>query len=226
MATYTNINGDFTLLKTVLENSGLFESVTDGTFRTGTWTYTHCVICKANGKSGFFKYGWMLHGGFYVNLYGLAVNQGLTPCYEFVPDYSSGKQDDYFPVAAYVTANGVSIVCRRARILITRNQNGKVVVVTGANEPAAGSTTDSFMSRITALSVYDDAERRAFPVNTEIGFQTMIIPVCTASSELSYTDKAGLLAYKQSNAVGNILYGDKRYFTDGYFAIEDPEPAS
>ena len=41
MAEYTYINGDFALLKTVLEHCGLFERVETGTFRTGSWTYDH-----------------------------------------------------------------------------------------------------------------------------------------------------------------------------------------
>ncbi len=224
MAEYTYINGDFALLKTVLEHCGLFERVETGTFRTGSWTYDHCVICKANGKSGFFKYGWMLHGGYNVNIYGLAVNQGLTPSYEFIPDWPAGMQDDYFPVGVYTAANGVSIICRRARILITRSQKGKVIVVTGANPARSDSDTDYIMSKVCVIASDDDAERIDFPVNTEIGCQTLIVPLCTASSALSYTNKAGLLAYKQSTAAGSILYGNKRYFTDGYFAIEDEEP--
>ncbi|GEM_PF-3989157 len=223
MASYTYINGNFSVLKTVLENSGFFDTVETGSFRTGNWTYTNCVICNADGKSGFFKFGWVLHAGYDVNIYGLAVNQGSTPSYEFVPSYESGMQDDYFPVGVYVTPHGVSIVCRRARILITRNQNGKTVVVTGANPAKTDSSTNYIMSAVCAISTDDDVERIAFPVNTAIGYQTMIQPLCTASYDLSFTDKAGLLAYKQSNALGNIRYGEKRYFTDGYFAIEDEE---
>lgn len=223
MATYTHVNGDFSKLKTVLENSGFFDSVETGSFSTGSWTYPNSIICSVDGTTGFFKIGWWLHTGYSVNLYGLAVNQGNDPSYEFVPSYESGKQDDYFPVGAYVTQNGVSIVCRRGRILITRNQNGKLVVVTGANPADSASTTDHIMGNISAIATTDDASFNAYPVNTALGYQTYIMPICTMSSALSYTDKAGLIAYKQNTSVQNVQYNDKRYFSDGYFAIEDPE---
>ncbi|MCQ2408521.1 MAG: hypothetical protein MJ065_08370 [Oscillospiraceae bacterium] len=226
MASYTYINGDFAVLKTVLENSGFFDTVETGSFKTGSWTYPNSIICSVDGKNGFFKFGWWLHAGFNVSIYSLAVNQGSTPGYEFVPSYESGMQDDYFPVGVYVTSNGISIVCRRARILITRNQNGKVVVVTGANPAKSDSSTDYIMSAVCAISTDDNVERIVFPVNTAIGYQTMIQPLCTAAYNLSFTNKAGLLAYKQSNAIGNIRYGEKCYFTDGYFAIEDEEVMS
>ncbi len=226
MATYTHVNGDFSKLKTVLENSGFFESVETGSFRTGSWTYSNSIICSADGKTGFFKFGWLVHAGYGVNMYGLAVNQGSAPSYEFVPSYESGQQDDYFPVGTYITQNGVSIVCRRGRILITRNQNGKLVVVTGANPAKSASTTDYIMGNISAIATTDDVTVNAYSVNTALGYQTYIMPICTMSSALSYTDKAGLLAYKQNTFIGNILYNGKRYFSDGYFAIEDEEAAT
>lgn len=223
MATYTHVNGDFSKLKTVLENSGFFDSVESGSFSTGDWTYPNSIICSADGKTDFFKFGWWLHPSYDAAIYGLAVNQGGTPSYEFVPGTASGQREDYFPVGTYVTQNGVSIVCRCGRILITRNQNGKLVVVTGANPAKSDSTTDYIMGKISAIAETDNVPFIAHTINTAIGYQTHIIPICTMSSTLSYTDKAGLLAYKQNTFIGNILYNNKRYFSDGYFAIEDPE---
>lgn len=229
--TYTLINGDFSTLKTVLENSGYFTSVEEGSFQAGAsgyrWTYDHGLICSADGVSGFFKYGWMLHGGYDVNIYGFAVNQDRTPSFELSADWQGDKDDDYFPVAAYQTDNGLSIICRRARILITRNQKGKTVVVTGGNQPiSSGSSADYIMGKISAIATSDDSVLAAFPMNTAIEGQTLLVPICTQSSAVSYTDKAALLAHKQYAVIGDILYGGKRYFTDGYFAIEDGEAAT
>ncbi len=226
--TYTLINGDFSILKTVLTNSGYFTSVEDGSFEAGVdpnrWTYNHALICSADDVSGFFKYGWMLHGGFNVNIYGFAVNQGRTPSFELVASYQGDMDDDYFPIATYETAHGLIIVCTRARILITKNQNGKTVVVTGANQPKSSeSSTDYIMGAISAIATTDDTELAAFPMQTAIEGQTLLVPICTQSSTVSYTDKAALLAHKQYAVIGDILYGGKRYFTDGYFAIEDGE---
>ncbi|HAM68988.1 MAG TPA: hypothetical protein DCP68_05185 [Ruminococcus sp.] len=226
--TYTLINGDFSILKTVLTNSGYFTSVEDGSFEAGVdpnrWTYNNALICTADGVAGFFKYGWMRHNGYNVNIYGLAVNQGRTPSFELTAGWSGDMDDDYFPVATYQTSNGLSIICRRARILITRNQKGKTVVVTGSNQPiSSGSSTDYIMGAISAIATTDDTELAAFPMQTAIEWQTLLVPICTQSSTVSYTDKAALLAHKQYAVIGDILYGGKRYFSDGYFAIEDGE---
>lgn len=217
MATYTRINGDFSTLKTVLENSGFFDSVESGTFDITGDSFAG-LICGNEEKQGFLKYG---KNGVYG--YGYIVNQGAAAA----PAYRDGKSNDtYFPVASYATACGISIICRRSRILITRNQNGKTVVAVGCNSDAASnlsSTVDAVMSNILATAGTDDALVGGFTLNTSIIFQTYIMPICTMSSTLSYTDKAGLLVYKQNVAIGNILYNDKRYFSDGYFAVEDPE---
>ena len=228
MARYTSINGDFSVLKTVLTNSGYFTSIEDGSFTAGEganrWTYDHALICSADGVSGFFKYGWMLHTGYNVNIYSFAVNQGRTPSFEITAGWSGDMDDDYFPIATYETTHGLTIVCTRGRILITKNQNGKTVVVTGANQPkSSGSSTDYIMGAISAIATTDDTALAAFPMQTAIEGQTLLAPICTQSSTVSYTDKAALLAHKQYNIIGDITYDNKRYFTDGYFAIEDEE---
>ncbi len=217
MAEYTYINGDFSKLKTVLENSGFFDSVESGTFAITGDSFTG-LICGNEEKQGFLKYG--NNGSFG---YGYIVNEGAAAA----PAYRDGKSNDtYFPVAAYATAYGVSIICRRSRILITRNQNGNTVVAVGCNSTAASdlsSTVDAVMSTILAAAETDDVSEGGFTLNTVIGFQTYIMPICTFSSTLSYTDKAGMLTYKQNVTIGNILYNGKRYFSDGYFVIEDEE---
>lgn len=136
-------------------------------------------------------------------------------------------KNDYYPVATYETAHGLSIVCTRARILITKNQNGKTVVVTGGNQPISeSSSTEYIMGNIAAIATTDNSALAMFPMNTAIEGQTLLVPICTQSSVVSYTNKAALLAHKQYNIIGDMMYGSKRYFTDGYFAIEDPEVAS
>lgn len=217
MATYTRINGDFSILKTVLENSGFFDSVENGTFDITSANFTG-LICGTEETQNFFKYGRHETYG-----YGYIVNQGS----DATTAYRDGKSNDtFFPVAAYATTYGVSIICRRSRILITRNQSGKTVVAVGCNSTAASnlsSTVDAVMSSIYAVAETDDEPYGGYTLNTSIGFQTYIVPICTMSSILSYTDKAGLLAYKQNVAIGNTQYNNKRYLSDGYFAIEDPE---
>lgn len=218
MAEYTYINGDFSKLKTVLENSGFFDSVELDNFYISSASLTG-LICGNEEKQGFFKYGKNN-----INCYGYIVNEGAAAA----PAYLDGKTNDtFFPVASYATSYGVLIICQRSRILITRNQNGKTVVAVGCNAPAASdlsSTVDDVMSNILAAAETDDAPGGgACTLNTTIGYQTYIMPICTFSSTLSYTDKAGLLAYKQNTVIGNILYNGKRYFSDGYFVIEDEE---
>ena len=220
MAEYTYVDGVFSILRTVLENSGFFDIVATGDFSVGGMAYSG-VLCSTNENSEFFKFG---RNNAYGGMFSFIVNQGATPSYEFRPgeDYPN-QRTDYYPLSTYATPNGVSIVCSRARILITRNQNGKVVVVTGANPVIADSTTDYIMGQISAIAETDNVPFIAHTINTAISHQTYIMPICTMSSALSYTDKAGVLAYKQNTAIGNILYNGKRYFSDGYFAIEDEE---
>lgn len=217
MATYTRINGDFSTLKTVLENSGFFDSVENGTFDITNANFTG-LICGTEETQNFLKYGRNDSYG-----YGYVVNQGS----DATTAYRDGKSNDtFFPVATYATTYGVSIICRRSRILITQNKSGKTVVAVGCNSTAASnlsSTVDAIMSTIYAVAETDDEPYGGYILNTSIGFQTYIVPICTMSSTLSYTDKAGLLAYKQNVAIGNIVYNDKRYLSDGYFAVEDPE---
>lgn len=220
MATYTYINGDFSKLKNVLENSGFFDSVESGTFDITGANFTG-LICGNEEKQNFLKYGKNNDYG-----YGYIVNQDSAT----TTAYRDGKSNDtFFPVAAYVTACGVSIICRRSRILITRNQSGKAVVAVGCNSDAAStqsSTVDAVMRNIYAIAETDDAPNGGYTLNTTIGFHTYIVPICTMSSTLSYTDKAGLLAYKQNTAIGNIQYNGKQYFSDGYFVIKDEEAAT
>lgn len=221
MAVYTNINGDFAVLRSVLTNSGFFDTVETGSFSLGGHSFNG-VICGADEKSGFFMYGKYndVNAG---NIYGLAVNRGAVASYEFQPGYTANQKTDYFPVSVYVMPNGVSIICSRARILITRNQKGKVVVVTGANPAKSDSTTNYIMGAISAIATTDDETFWSYTINTQVGHQTYIMPIGTMSSSLSYTDKAGVLAYKQNTVIGDIIYGNKRYFADGYFAIEDAQ---
>ncbi len=219
MAEYTYINGDFTKLKTVLEKSGLFDSVEWGTFSVDGDGHSYTgVECKADGKSGFFKFGKSGSNPLYI---GLNVNHGSTPTSSWWGFSSYAERIAHFPVSAYTTKNGVSIIGSLGRILITRNQNGKVVVAYGAAPDESNVDTDYYMGQISAIATTDGLPFTAFRANTAIGGQTLIIPICTLSSGLSYTDKAGILVHKQNTVMGTILFNGKQYFTDGYFVMED-----
>lgn len=224
MAEYTYINGDFDKLVNVLANSGLFTSVSNESFNVpgDTSAYTGAV-CTVDEKSGFFKFGKRTVSG-YSNVYiGLCINEGENPNFSWKATDTDVGRVAFFPVSVYVMENGISIICSNGRILITRNQNGKVVVVTGAVANGLSSDTNYHMSKIAAIATTDNTPFAATSTNVNVGGQTLIIPICTLSSTLSYTDKAGWLVYKQNASIGHILFGNKRYFTDGYFVIEDPQ---
>lgn len=228
MATYTYINGDLSKLKTVLENSGYFDSVETGTV-TGQKTTNSGLKCMI-GTLSFFEIGlgtvtygnqdiadvWTIDAR--CNTYNAQYLGVFT-------GYSAATKSNYRPVSTHQAANGLVIHCNAGRILITRNQNGDVVVVfgTGYSTTNTGSTVHDVMLLLAAVCVEDDDTFRSFRTNNTLFNQTLLTPICTCASTKSYTDHAFWMSYKQYIAVGYIQYNGKRYFTDGFYAVEDEE---
>ena len=235
MAEYTYIGGNKNTLKTLLESSGYFDSVAiddvsytaDG--QTGTYNGVSCSIDDVLVLHiGAFHTS--IGGGNYADVWSVFINQSQTTHFEYGHTTSGSYQYNvYRPQKAYKTTNGILIVCDTGRILITKNQNGKVVIACGVYKPTGNqwNESDYVMGRIAAIAVTDDIPFVEHEIDTtNFAPQTLPVPICTCASAPSYTDKAGLLEYRQYNVIGNFQYDNKRYFTDGYFAVEDEEETS
>lgn len=228
MATYTYINGDLSKLKTVLENSGYFDSVETGKvdWQSSTNSGLRCII---NGTAvfqigiGTIVYAQVGHGNVWsLVVIGNGVSTGYTGI--FTTNADSTTMNNYKPIEAYQAANGLVIICDAGHILITKNQNGDTVIVYGSGyQTSSKNTANDVMKTVVALSNTDTLVPRSATVNLTAFGQTLLIPICTCSSIASYTDKAFFMFYRQYNITGYIQYGGKRYFTDGFYAVEDEE---
>ena len=232
MAEYTYIGGNKNTLKTLLESSGYFDSVTidDVSYSAGGVTGTYNgASCKIDDVLVLHigAYYTSIGGGSYVDAWSVFINQSQITHFEYGNTTDGSYQYNvYRPQKAYKTQNGILIVCDTGRILITKNQNGKVVVACGAYKPTGNQWNESeyVMGKIAAIAVTDDVPFVEHEIDTSnLASQTLTVPICTCSSTPSYTDKAGVFEYRQYDVIGNFQHDNKRYFTDGYFVIEDPE---
>lgn len=228
MANYTYINGDLSILKTVLENSGYFDTIETGTVDVQSST-TSGLRCGIGGEN-FFQiglgtviYAQVGHG----SIWSLVVKgDGVNTSYMgvFTTNADGATMNNYKPVEAYQAANGLIIICNAGRILITKNQNGDTVIVFGNGyQTSSTNTSNDVMKSIVAVASTDTMTPKAASANVETFGQTLPIPICTNSYGVSYTDKAYRLEYKQYTEIGYIKYKGKRYFTDGFYAVEDEE---
>ena len=217
MATYALVNKNMSKLKTVLEDSGYFDQVTLGQETSGNITYdtVNCYI----GENLFLQFGKNGTGTSTRNLF-VVYYRGTS----VKPTVDNISSTVYLPNHAYQCSGGLVLVTDSNRIIITKNQNNDVTVIWGGAN-GTSTSTDVVMAQIGAIAVTDTAAYKLAAINLVSFTQTVLVPVCTCSGfdVVSYTPTVMLAVYKQHTTIGHILYNNKRYFFDGYFATEDEE---
>lgn len=227
MATYTNVNGNLQTLAGILDASGYFDQ--------GGVTYTSgsnfgYITCTKGDLT--FKLGETLGEALPANSWQIKVSGLVTTCTRSV-NYNSTNTNDYKPLDVYVCSGGISIICKCGRIAIGKANNNETTVIFGDN-PADQSGSDAArtagtMSTICAIAESDSESYKYLINNTNIVTydrrhpQTYLIPVPTNGSpeKVSYTPSIMLVWLAQTRDVCHFSYNNKRYFSDGYFAIED-----
>lgn len=217
MAKYTYVNGNLSALADILEDSGYFDTVSYSE-DTGTSTTSYAITCTINGTTVFWYQG--RYSSSAINQHFNIKVYGVTPSFASNVN-SSSTQWSYFPTAVYECNGGIAIVCTYGRIVITKNQRGETMIV--FNSTYDGTSLAGNMATIGAIAYTDSGTFYNFKMNTNLGNQTQLIPICSCSGfdEKSYTETALVSTYKQYSSIGFIVYNNKRYFYDGYFAIED-----
>lgn len=220
MATKTILNGDFTNLIPILRT--YFNSV-EQTQTAGIY-YLTCTSGNLIFKIGGFND---------ASQWNIYAKSGIS---EHDRGTSGGDGQDYYVDSVYECERGISIVCRSARILICKNNRGKTMVAFGESEPRTAYNTLSektaaVMNTICAIADGDNDTYKFFINNTYAAIydrefnQTLPISIPTQAGygETSFSVGAKLLLLPQSRGIGSFLYDGKKYFSDGYFAIEDQE---
>ena len=214
MAKYTYINGSlgalFNALSDANENGDYFDSI-ERVSPQYDWQGFNCII---NGNTVF-------HIEKYSNVTTTIKVYGITP--SFTSGTAGDYQYAYYVNAVYECSGGISIVCSRGRIVITKNQRGETMIV--FNSVYNGASLAENMVTIGAIAYTDSSTYADYKVNTNTSSQTLLIPICSCAAfdTESYTTTVLLSAYKQFTTVGFLTYNNKRYFFDGYFATEDTE---
>ena len=127
MATKTILNGSFTPLIPILQNSGYFDSIVQ---RETSPIYN--LTCTSGNL--IFKIG-----GFNdASQWNIYAKSGIS---EHDRGTSSDDDRDYYVDSVYECEKGISIVCRSARILICKNNRGKTMVAFGDSEPRTAYST-------------------------------------------------------------------------------------
>lgn len=235
MATQYTLDGSLPALKAVLDQTDYFDEVT---LNAVTSQGNGDILCMSGDLA--FRLGGYGRDAYYWTV-GASSVQHPNTSYTRDPDNTYGNQADYRPAVAYVCEKGISVFCDRGRILFTKNNSGKTVVAFGEQSPAGyindpAEKTAAVMGTICAIAD-GDADTYKFLINNCSAYtytnrrlfnQTFIIPIPTQAGfgTVSYTDHAGLLLLPQTLDVCNFTYNGKRYFSDGYFAIEDGEAAT
>ena len=219
MARYTYIDGNLSRLAGVLNDSGYFDSVT----YTGDPSYA--ISCTINGSTVYWHKG--LGTSSDINQHYNIKVYGVTASFiSNVTAQADNQRRAYYPVAVYECSGGIAIVCTNGRIVITKNQRGETTLA--FNTTYTGTTPDGNMATIGTIAYTDTSTFANYKVNTNISSQTLLIPLCSCAAfdTESYTPTVLIAAYKQFTTVGFMVYNNKRYFFDGYFAIEDEEVAA
>lgn len=226
MATQVNINGDLSALKTVLEDSGYFDTVTvESTGGVGKLTAVKNDLT--------FYLGDGFGAGASSGRWGVkAQSVGTEYCWSPAEDnrYATICRPDI----AYICSGGISIKCRIGRIVITKTNNGKTAVLFPENHEYNGTDeqlSDSTNATIAAIAEGDTDTFKYFRNNCSYATggrrfnQTYLVPIPTNAGmgTRSYTSQAALLFLPQTRDHCNFTYNNKRYFSDGYYAIEDEE---
>lgn len=231
MATQYTLDGSLAALKDVLDQTDYFDEVS---INTVTSEDNGDIMCMSGDLA--FRLGGYIGGSGNWAIGAGIVGSAVTTYTRDSHDYYNNS--DYRPSVAYVCEKGISVFCDRGRILITKNNSGKTVVAFGESQPGqtisdpaertaavmgtiaafADGDSDSYKYIINNCNAYTYQSRRLFN-------QTLVIPIPTQAGfgTVSYTNSAGLLFLPQTLDVCNFTYNGKRYFSDGYFAIEDGE---
>lgn len=231
MAIQYTLDGSLSALKSVLDQTDYFDEVT---LNSVTSQDNGDILCMSGDLA--FKLGGYIGGSGNWAIGAGIVGSAVTTYTRNSSSYDNST--DYRPFVAYVCEKGISVFCDRGRILFTKNNSGKTVVAFGEQSPVQSISdpaekTAAVMGTICAIAD-GDSDTYKFFINNCSAYtynyrrlfnQTFIIPIPTQAGfgTVSYTDHAGLLLLTQTLDVCNFTYNGKRYFSDGYFAIEDSE---
>lgn len=229
MAIYYPINGSVTALGSLLDTGGAGEGYFENISYVDRGAGQKQIVCQSGllyfrlGGNTEYAYNWNVE-----------CESGTTV--KKRQSTSGDDETDYRPIGAYVCEKGISIICSRARILITKTNNNKTTVAFGNATPGTESTstgiavkTAAVMSEICCIADGDEDTFKPLTNNVtgstydRLFNQTLIIPIPTQAGfgTVSYTNHAGLILLPQTRDICNFTYDNKRYFSDGYFAIED-----
>lgn len=231
MANYTYVNGNLQILAEVLDASGYFDQ--GGVTYTPGANFGYITCTKGNLT---FQLGESFQS-MQPKAWSIIVS-GLTPTCQRAAyaggAYSSYNQLDYKPLGVYVCSNGISIVCQYGRIAIGMTNNNETAVMFGSdaadrNISPKVSRVSVVMDNICAIAESDTTTFKFITNNSTLAQyyfkdpQTYLIPVPTNGSpeKVSYTPSVMLVWLAQTRDVCHFSYNNKRYFSDGYFAIED-----
>lgn len=228
MATYTHVDGDLQTLASILNNSGYFD--TNGVTYTDRFEGFGYITCTKGDLT--FKLGEDLGEALAVRSWQIKAS-GLVTTYTRSVSEAAYNSNDYKPLDVYVCSGGISIICKCGRIAIGKTNNNETAVIFGA-DPANLSGSDAertaqSMVYLCAIAESDSESFKSLINNTNKERyayrypQTYLIPVPTNGSleKVSYTPSVMLLWLAQTRDVCHFSYNNKRYFSDGYFAIED-----
>lgn len=227
MATYTHVDGDLQTLASILTASGYFD--TNGVTYTQGSNFGYITCVKGNLT---FKLGETLGESFAANAWCVSLSSAVTS-YTRNVSASSVNTNDYKPIDVYVCSGGISIVCKCGRIAIGNTNNNETAVMFGdnaANQSGSDAErTAQTMCAICAIAESDSESYKYLLNNTAQDIynrtypQTYLVPAPThgSSEKASYTPSVMLVWLAQTRDVCHFSYNNKRYFSDGYFAIED-----
>lgn len=227
MATYTHVDGDLQTLANILNASGYFDQ--GGVTYTPGSSFGYITCVKGDLT---FKLGGDLGEGLVASAWQIKAS-GLVTTYTRTVSAASLNTDDYTPLDVYVCSGGISIICKCGRIAIGKTNNNETAVIFGADianmTGSDAERTAQSMAYLCAIAESDSESFKSLINNTNKERyayrhpQTYLIPVPTNGSpeKVSYTPSVMLLWLAQTRDVCHFSYNNKRYFSDGYFAIED-----
>lgn len=229
MATYTHIDGNLQTLANILNNSGYFDQGGVTYTSSGTFGYITCTKGDLTFKLGeglgesLASRSWQIKASGLVTTYTRSVSEAAYNAY------------DYKPLDAYVCSGGISIICKCGRIAIGKTNNNETAVTFGADPANFNISPENeriaqTMAYVCAIAESDSKTPYVSIINNTTreryafrDLQTYLIPVPTNGSpeKTSYLPSVMLLWLAQTRDVCHFSYNNKRYFSDGYFAIED-----
>lgn len=210
--TKTYIGGDLSILKTVLEDSGLFDSVSIS---------EDVITCKDADNNTLFKFE-AITNGHKVTAYASA---SVSKYASYTSNVGGANPS---PRNAYSCTNGVMIeyftdttTRNNACIVITKTNNDEIAIVFSESL----TTGSSAFTSLYAVAWGDTAPISAYTTAANAQNQTMLVPFSTNANEglQSYTPNAGFMISGQlySLGYGKATIGSDKYITNGYWAIKD-----